>query len=207
MSPKILLGPSPPPLATATAGYHKLPGIRARRLQRCNANHHLLPVSSCEPDTLTAEKAPGDSDRTIKQVQQLAHIPRPPPLITQAKGQIDPWWAIIKYYFSFPAKPSNPWGWEQYIFLWLIFLPSVTLSKRKQMLSITAWLCLPVQRRCLPYRLLRPSDSWTDRPSLVLTQPELLCSNTTLATFSSPAEGAHSQNEITMGRGMPDLIR
>lgn len=75
---------------TATASYHKLPGIRARRLQRCNANHHLLPGSSCEPDTLRAEKAPGDPDRTIKQVQQLAHRPRPPPLITLAKGQIDP---------------------------------------------------------------------------------------------------------------------
>lgn len=89
-SPNVFLGPSPPLIASATAGYHKLPGIRARRLQRCNANRRLLPVSGCEPDTLRAEKAPGDPDMTTKPVQQLAHMPRPPPLINQAKGQMDP---------------------------------------------------------------------------------------------------------------------
>lgn len=96
-SPNLLLGPSPPSTATAAAGYPKLPGIRARRLQQRNANRHYVPLSSCLPETLKAEEASAETDMAIKQVQQLVHIPHPPPPITQTKEQMDPWWAVIEY--------------------------------------------------------------------------------------------------------------
>lgn len=106
LSPDTGLSPSPPLSATAAAGNHKPPGIRARRLRQTSSQHlpdlsgvGCLRRTTAEDTVLTSQRAQKVTRADLPVLPLRAHLPRPPPTTPQGKGLMDPWYGVILDYF------------------------------------------------------------------------------------------------------------
>ncbi|XP_073327846.1 leucine-rich repeat-containing protein 56 [Pagrus major] len=97
LSPDTGLSPSPPLSATAAAGNHKPPGIRARRLRQTSSQHlpdfhrvGCLPRTTVEDKALTSQRVQQVTRTDLPELPLPPHIPRPPPTGPLGQGFMDP---------------------------------------------------------------------------------------------------------------------